>query len=261
MLSTATLSTPVRYGTLDRFVEQIQVVRREPGETNRSVELLPDGTTNLVFRRLGDAADVTVRGPGTRAHYKTAPAIPLYVRVVFRPGGAYPFFGVPVDQLTDRYVTLGDLWGRSGELLQERLIAAADDGGDVAEIMRRALVDRLRTTPFEPSSAVAARAAVGLLARGERSVAEVAGALGLSERHLRRAFQATVGLTPKTFARIARFQRALALGRAAPGRWNEVALATGYFDQAHLIAEFQRLALVSPSALAAPTRRPRRACG
>ncbi len=240
--------------TLDRFVEQINVVVQQPDEPRRAVTHLPDGTTSLVFRWLGGAADVSVCGPCTHARYKTPPPIPLLVRVVFRPGGAYPFFGVPVDRLADRYVALDDLWGPSGARLQEQLLAAADLGHDVAEVVRRALVDRLRTTPFEPASAMAARAAVGLLARGEHSVAEVAGELGLSERHLRRAFQATVGVTPKTFARIARFQRALALGRTAPGRWNEVALSTGYFDQAHLIAEFQRLARVLPSAFAAAPR-------
>ena len=175
--------------------------------------------------------------------------MPLQIRVVFRPGGAYPFFGAPVDALADRMVPLVDLWGADGARVLDRLVVGAERGGDVAEIVRDALVARLRAAPFEPPSAVAARAAVAQLVEGERSIDAVARNVGLSARHLRRAFLATVGVGPRTFARIVRFQRALALGRAAPGRWSDVALATGYCDQAHLTAEFRKLALVSPGSL------------
>jgi AraC-like DNA-binding protein len=246
---------------LARFVQAIEVTRPRPDGTRCVVDLLPDGTTSMVFRWLaGDVTDVAVLGPLTAARYKVAPSILLALRVVFHPGGAYPFFGVPIDRLADRIVLLGDLWGRSGALLEERLHAAATHGGDVAAIMAAALVERLRTAPFEAPSAVAARAAVRLLCRGDRSIGAVAEELGLSPRHLRRSFEATVGVAPKTFARIARFQRALALGRAAPGRWSEVARTTGYFDQAHLTAEFQRLAGVSPGAIHVPALPARHVC-
>jgi AraC-like DNA-binding protein len=76
-------------------------------------------------------------------------------------------------------------------------------------------------------------------------------------RHLRRTFQATVGVGPKTYARIARFQRAVALGRSRPGRWSEVARAAGYFDQAHLTADFRELARVAPGALESDVPRSR----
>jgi transcriptional regulator GlxA family with amidase domain len=99
-----------------------------------------------------------------------------------------------------------------------------------------------------------------MLAGGARSIDDVASALGLSSRHLRRTFQATVGFGPKTYARIARFQRALALGRAAPGRWSEVAHAAGYFDQAHLSADFRELARVSPGAVGEAVTRVRHEC-
>lgn len=102
---------------------------------------------------------------------------------------------------------------------------------------------------------MAARAAVALLARGE-SLDDVARTVGVSERHLRRAFRATVGLTPKTYARIARFQRALSMSRAHAGSWADIARVAGYFDQSHLSAEFRELALVAPASLAKiPARR------
>jgi transcriptional regulator GlxA family with amidase domain len=74
--------------------------------------------------------------------------------------------------------------------------------------------------------------------------------MGVSERHLRRLFRETVGVSPKTFARMSRFQRALQAARS-DGRagWASIAAAAGYYDQAHLIADFRVLAGVTPQAL------------
>jgi len=256
---------PPRRTALDRFVRRVEVLAPRAGEagsSTRTVEYLPDGTTSVVFRWLGEGvSDLSVRGPVTVAHYKRTGIAPLVVRVVLAPGGAYPFFGVPMDRLAGELVPLEDLWG--ARAVRDRMLDLAARGGDaeeVVDVLREALVARLREAPFEPAAALAARAAARVLAQRERSVSALAAEVGLSERHLRRAFHETVGLSPKTFARIARFQRALALGRAMPGRWSEVALAAGYFDQPHLTAEFRRLARVSPGAMAGPERPSRGAC-
>jgi AraC-like DNA-binding protein len=88
--------------------------------------------------------------------------------------------------------------------------------------------------------------AVELLARG-RSVDDVAREVNLSRQHLRRRFLEQVGVGPKTFARVARFQRLLAhlRGRSAPS-WAAAAADVGYFDQSHLIADFRELAGTTP---------------
>ena len=79
---------------LRNFVVAVRGARTQP-ITN--IDRLPDGTTTLVFRLLdANRADLTVFGPQTRAVYKRAPSCLLAVGVVFRPGGAYPFFGVPM---------------------------------------------------------------------------------------------------------------------------------------------------------------------
>jgi transcriptional regulator GlxA family with amidase domain len=74
--------------------------------------------------------------------------------------------------------------------------------------------------------------------------------LGVSERHLRRVFLETVGVSPKAFAQLARFHRALRAARQhAPASWTSIAVAAGYYDQAHLIGEFRAIAGVTPRAL------------
>ena len=82
------------------------------------------------------------------------------------------------------------------------------------------------------------------------SVNAVADDLGVSERHLRRVFRETVGVSPKAFARLTRFHRALRAAREdGHASWASIAATAGYYDQAHLIAEFRAIAGVTPRAL------------
>ena len=73
----------------------------------------------------------------------------------------------------------------------------------------------------------------------------------MSERHLRRVFRETVGVSPKTFAKLTRFHRGALRGAREEGHasWASIAAAAGYYDQAHLIAECRAIAGVTPQAL------------
>ena len=74
--------------------------------------------------------------------------------------------------------------------------------------------------------------------------------LGVSERHLRRVFRETIGMGPKSFAKLTRFRRALHAAREeAHASWARIAAAAGYYDQAHLITDFRAIAGVTPQAL------------
>jgi AraC-like DNA-binding protein len=80
-------------------------------------------------------------------------------------------------------------------------------------------------------------------------VSDVADEVGLSARRFIELFKDEVGLAPKLFCRVRRFQRAV---RLVHGRtdvdWADVALDCGYFDQAHLIHEFREFSGLSPTA-------------
>lgn len=245
-------SEPDAFGsrTLRRFVASARLSAAPTGNIDR----LPDGTTTLIFRLHDvDRADLTVLGPQSRATYKRGRAL-LVAKVVFQPGGAYPFFGVPLDVLADRVVPARDLWGRRADALIEELVAIGPSLDSSHRRSRwnaieRALLDRLHGPDmFEPAAARLARAAVRNLAVPGVTVGEVADTLGISGRSLRRAFTATVGISPKRFARIVRFQRVAAIASVSRGSWPEIALASGYSDQSHLIADFRELAGLSPAA-------------
>lgn len=80
------------------------------------------------------------------------------------------------------------------------------------------------------------------------SIAALASQLGISRRHLARCFSRAIGWTPEEFRRLARFSAAAALATTAPvERWSDVALAAGYFDQAHFIRDFRSFTSRLPS--------------
>ena len=71
--------------------------------------------------------------------------------------------------------------------------------------------------------------------------------LGVTARHLRRAFVENIGIAPKDFARSVRLQRAVHM--AATSRdWARIAVDAGYYDQSHLIADFRDLVGITPGA-------------
>jgi AraC-like DNA-binding protein len=161
--------------------------------------------------------------------------------------------GVPASEIDGGPVALEDLWGQAeAEALIEQLADAAD-ADEAGAILEQAIGERLaRAEAPSPRARLALAAAERL---PTSPVSAVAAELGVSERHLRRAFRETVGMSPKAFVRVARFRRALRAARAA-GRadWASIAGEAGYYDQAHLIAEFRVIAGVTPRELLSELR-------
>ncbi len=106
----------------------------------------------------------------------------------------------------------------------------------------------------EPSEL--ARSALTVLSAADEpySVNALARLLGSGERRLQRTFAGEIGLSPKMIVRILRTQRAMRLALAHPGlTWAQVAAHSGYHDHAHLVRDFRRFALQTPTAFRAGT--------
>ena len=205
---------------------------REAG-SRADVLVLPDGCVDVIVRD----GRAMVAGPDTGPVGVALAPGSVVVGVRFEPGAAGAALGVPADALRDLRVPLEDLWGAAGRAIGER--AGADP-----DALAAALARRLGQDP-DPRVVCAA----GLLARAPQTpVPAVARAVGLGERQLRRAFSAGVGYGPRTFARVMRFRRALALlqGGEPPAR---AAADAGYADQPHMTRELGALAGRTPGAL------------
>lgn len=170
----------------------------------------------------------------------------LIIGVHFKPGGAFPFLGVPAGDLADTHIDLESLWGSSAGQLRERLCEARTSA-ERFQLLQQALLSRLRHG-VENHYAVSAALEVFGNNRPLPTVREAAKYLGLSQRRFIEVFKAEVGMTPKLFSRIQRFQQTRTFIQQNPGpNWAALALDFGYFDQSHLIREFLEFSGVSPT--------------
>jgi AraC-like DNA-binding protein len=165
------------------------------------------------------------------------------LHVFLTPLGAGAILGVSSAELASRVLHLSDFWGRAAGDLTERLMAAVTWQHRFTildEEFTRALVP---TAPPRELSWAWSRLAQ---AHGCLSIQSLALELGWSRRHFSERFRTELGVTPKTAARIFRFERACWLIKAERLSLAEAAVACGYHDQAHMTLEWNALAGCTP---------------
>ena len=166
------------------------------------------------------------------------------VGVRFRPGGGYPFLHFPIAELTNRVVECGDLLTSWASRVRDRLLET-DTPQERLPILENALLARIRPDLSDPAVSHAAES----LSRssGRVPIHAMAARLGMTHKTLIRRFRRTVGVAPKTLARIERFQSVIRRMRdRRVADWADEAAAGGYYDQAHLIHDFRELAGATP---------------
>ncbi|HEY4008747.1 MAG TPA: helix-turn-helix domain-containing protein [Acidobacteriaceae bacterium] len=186
------------------------------------------------------------------------------VGVQFAPGGAFPFFRMPISELEDASFDMTDLWGAQAGWVRERVLAAPTPRA-MLEVLATCLEERLGMAACGATAGFGDTArlhpAVVYMAReldicdGPGRVQTVTGKIGMSQRRVAQLFHEQVGVSPKTFHRVRRFQHTLARLRGVQQvNWADLAVDCGYYDQAHLSHDFRQIAGMTPSAyLAAAT--------
>jgi AraC-like DNA-binding protein len=173
--------------------------------------------------------------------------------VALRAAGARPWLGVDADQLRDRVLPLAELLGDAALDLRQRLLDSP------ALPARFALVEdwlARRLDPRRTASPLLGWALARIEAsRGQVAVDGLAKEAGVSRKHLAGLFRRDVGLGPKALARVHRFRAAVDLlaGRERVP-WAELAQCCGYYDQSHLVRDFQAFSGFSPGAFVRQAR-------
>ncbi|MGA2596306.1 MAG: helix-turn-helix domain-containing protein [Bryobacteraceae bacterium] len=249
---------------LDAFVNSIHYFEA-PLRPYARERVMPDGCPMLIVNlsedrtRIYDRKDPgrgeTINGcilVGAQTEYNiidTAGQVKI-AGVHFKPGGAYPFLAPPADELHGAQLPLDVLWGRFANQMRERMLEA-ETPEECLTIMEQALLARARRPLFRHRAVEFAL----LEFRREphsQTIGEVTEKTGLSPRRFIEVFRQEVGMTPKLFCRLRRFQQAIRRYSAGkPVEWTEVALEAGYFDQAHFIHDFRAFSGINPSAYAA----------
>jgi AraC-like DNA-binding protein len=163
----------------------------------------------------------------------------------FHPGGTFPFLRVPQHEITDQIAEVGclssklerDLMRVTAESLLSEKIAAVET----------LLTNYLANDKHDSWLMTLAGRIVD--SRGLVSVDQLANDAGVSSRQLERRFLREVGVGPKLLGRIIRFQQVFRAVEHRNAAWAEIALECGYYDQAHLIRDFNQFAQQTPAVL------------
>jgi AraC-like DNA-binding protein len=245
---------------LDAFVQSIWVCRNEP-QPHKLERILPTGAAQLIVNlkddqtRLYDpdlghrcvtTAGTVLSGVWSRYQVIDTSEQEYVAGVAFKPGGTVPFVRVPAHEICDADIPLDSIWSRArAAALRERILESAT---------MEAMLDVLESALTRMWAGRALHPAVGFaLAAFDRepamtSVAAVTTAIGMSAKRFIERFKSEVGVTPKRYCRIRRFQDAVTrTHRGRSPEWTRLALDCGYFDQAHFIHDFRSFAGLTPT--------------
>jgi AraC-like DNA-binding protein len=236
---------------LDRLIDDIYCLSGVPRHRRLNVPPMPSAH---LFINLGGPARVSDSNPAvppavftggwfmgvwTRRFLIEYQAPVRLVGVHFKPWGISPFVDLPATELRDRWVPVDAVWGRSSDLMCERMVDAPSIGA-ILEILEDQMRSRL-VSPWSRGLELVDHTAGRLEASGGAvSVGALADGAWVSGNHLANQFKAHLGVTPKRVARIYRFARLiLSVDGLHSVDWAQLAHGAGYFDQAHFSKEFK----------------------
>jgi AraC-like DNA-binding protein len=199
---------------------------RAPAEIRHRTEILPSKcATNI------QSHAVTLHPTG-----------PFGVVIVsLRADAASRILETPLREFANAKIHLKDVFGAREVAMCDDMLASAQTSEERIAGVQSFLLQHLRPH----TNSLANLAARQLRTDPTMQMHSLAAKLGSSPRHLSRAFNAAFGVSPKRFARLARFEKIL-VERRKGRSWAEVAHACGLSDQSHLIKEFQDIAGESP---------------
>ena len=241
---------------LSSFVECFWTLDSEKPSTQPE-RILPDGCVELILnfgaqfsqhdddkRRLQPRSFLVGQMTGPILISPTGPVQLLGIR--FHPGGTLPFLRLPLHEIIDEVVDLGGVSSRlERELL--RVTSRATSLAEKTAAVERYLIEQLSDSDHDPWLMMTAARIVAT--SGLVSVDRLASDAGISSRQLERRFLREVGLGPKMLGRIIRFQQVFRAVEQCNSAWAEIAIDCGYYDQAHLIRDFNQFAKQTPRVL------------
>lgn len=245
--------------SLSRFVECFWTLENDGQPEPSSPErILPDGCIEVIlnfglpFRELRDGREQVqpsyfVVGQMTRPMLIVANGCVELIGIRFHPGGTLPFFAFPMSELTNQVVELDRL---SSKWRKEVIARVGEERSltDKLGTLQRLLARRVTKITDDWVTDLIRN----ILARhGQVSIEQLAVDSNISSRQMERRFLRDVGLSPKLLCRILRFQQVFRAAEHDEATWAAVASDCGYYDQAHLIRDFQQFAGQPPSLLLA----------
>lgn len=222
--------------------------------------VLPDGTMQLIINLEEDMINVynqknhgqfksfrgsLMSGPHSEFTVIDTACQASTIGVHFKPGGAFPFLGFPVNELHNEHVSLDEFWGSKAIEMREQILEANTPIAKFRILEQNLMEIMTQTVAHHPAVAFALKKFRDFPEQWK--IADVTEQIGLSPRRFIQVFKEEVGLTPKQFCRIQRFQHVLRfIKHEEQIDWIDIAYNCGFYDQSHFIHDFQAFSGISP---------------
>ena len=172
----------------------------------------------------------------------------IILLVVFKPGALHRLTGIPFHELMNDHADLEVVFPGESRAVNERLNSCNEYGEmiSIIEIFLSGLIKKIKLD-LRPSDQV-----LMLLANkpGKYSLDWLASQACLSPRQFERKFDQYLGVCPKTFARIVRFNQSYNMRLKYPKEdWLSIAVACGYHDYQHMVRDYKEFANTTPNIL------------
>lgn len=245
----------------DKLAKQVKfywsLENNEDDAPHEKERIFPDGCIELIFnygdcfRKYDSDTDFHIQEPCfIHGQLKTYFELQATGRIgVFsarmHPAGLQPFVDFDVDTFTGSTLTIAQVWGKDGEILEKDMLACTTNEERIT-VLEKFLLSKRQELKIDNAPVEYCVDAM-IKSVGNISIDELATELEIGKRQLERRFTAAVGITPKLFARITRFQNILLLIENKEFKsFTTVAYEGGFYDQAHFIKDFKDFTGLNP---------------
>ena len=217
--------------------------------------IIPSGTIQLLFYN-GDSirykqdqiqSKALLCGQSTSYTDIFATSKIRIISVVFRAYGARAFFRMPMTEVVNKSIVAGDMEDKALRDLEQR-ITGTEDNRECIRLLEDFFISRL--CPFKEYNLLRLHTAIRTINQnpGELQLTGLSESVCLSYKQFKRIFSEHVGINPKDFLRIVRFQKALfTMQESSKMSFAQVAYECGYYDQSHMINEFKTFSGYTPT--------------
>lgn len=242
---------------LKEYVDYYFIIEKDSGENALPVEVFPAPQAEMVFT-YGDerssysvignseerlSSDYAVSGFFTqKAIYRNTRRLGV-IMVGFKPWGIQPFIDFSISKITNQNLDIKDVYPVKLRTMEDEIRSAQTDEARIS-IIEKFLVSILRS--HKPDLLINESVKQISGSKGQIPIHELARTFHLCEKQFKRRFVRTVGITPKLFSRLVRYQYILSLMDNNQIKLLDIAIRTGFYDESHFIREFEDFTNTSP---------------
>lgn len=165
--------------------------------------------------------------------------------ISFKKGMAYPFFPLPMNEISDCVVDADLLWGNDFALLRAQILENKNSEGKFQMVEDFLIKEYLSKFILNPCIDYAIQEIIRQ--PDQINLANLNSKIGYSQKHFIAMFKRQVGITPKSFLKIMRFQKAVnQIESLSEVDWTSISNDCGFYDQAHFINDFKVFSAFTP---------------